>query len=108
VYLPSKGAQPVAVLRALLPAAYPSAVGPVLELDAAHLPQQQLEAAVQEMEAMFCPGEEPAHAAAAAGGAVVATTAAAVSLRQQCRIKLINCRCLPWGELPCAAAASVG
>uniref|UniRef100_A0A383W0K8 RWD domain-containing protein n=1 Tax=Tetradesmus obliquus TaxID=3088 RepID=A0A383W0K8_TETOB len=57
VYLPSKNATPLAVLRALLPAAYPSAVGPVLELDAPHLPQQQLVAAVAEMEAMFCPGD---------------------------------------------------
>ncbi|WIA39666.1 hypothetical protein OEZ86_005732 [Tetradesmus obliquus] len=57
VYLPSKNASPLAVLRALLPAAYPSAVGPVLELDAPHLPQQQLVAAVAEMEAMFCPGD---------------------------------------------------
>jgi hypothetical protein len=57
VYLPSRGACPVAVLRALLPGSYPSAVGPVLELDAPHLQQQQLEAAVRECEDMFCPGE---------------------------------------------------
>jgi hypothetical protein len=56
VYLPSRGACAVAVLRALLPSAYPSAVGPVLELDAPHVQQQQLEAAVRQMEDMFCPG----------------------------------------------------
>eukprot|EP00878_Enallax_costatus_P008527 GHUV01008915.1.p1 GENE.GHUV01008915.1~~GHUV01008915.1.p1 ORF type:complete len:325 (+),score=92.08 GHUV01008915.1:304-1278(+) len=57
VYLPSKDSSAVTVLRALLPAKYPSAAGPVLEVEAPHVPAKQLEAVVLEMEAMFVPGE---------------------------------------------------
>jgi len=55
VYLPSKLEQ-AAVLRVLCPPNYPSAAGPVMELEAAAIPAQQLAAAVKHMEDMYCPG----------------------------------------------------
>ena len=57
VYLPNRCAETRAVLRVLLPDTYPSAVGPVMELEAPGISEQQLAAAVKHMEEMFCPGE---------------------------------------------------
>lgn len=57
MYLPSKAIEPHAVLRVLLPANYPSGSGPVMELEAAEVPEQQLAAAVKHMEDMYTPGE---------------------------------------------------
>lgn len=56
VYLPSRSCEHAAVLRVLLPPRYPSAAGPVMELEAEGIAEQQLAAAVQHMENMFCPG----------------------------------------------------
>lgn len=60
VYLPSKAAEPHAVLRVLLPPNYPSGAGPVMELESQGVPEQQLAAAVKHMEEMYTPGEHPA------------------------------------------------
>lgn len=57
-YLPSKAVEPHAVLRVLLPTNYPSASGPVMELQAAHVQEQQLAGAVKHMEDMYTPGEQ--------------------------------------------------
>ena len=57
VFLPSKATEPHAVLRVLLPPNYPSAVGPVMELEAPDVAEQQLAAAVRHMEEMYTPGK---------------------------------------------------
>lgn len=63
VYLPSKSCELHVVLRVLLPPTYPSSAGPVMELEAAHVPEQRLAAAVKHMEDMFTPGEQQAEVA---------------------------------------------
>eukprot|EP00879_Flechtneria_rotunda_P025762 GHRR01027407.1.p1 GENE.GHRR01027407.1~~GHRR01027407.1.p1 ORF type:complete len:239 (+),score=83.36 GHRR01027407.1:278-994(+) len=57
VYLPSKAKGPVTVLQTFLPVSYPSAAGPVFEIEAPHVASHLLAAAVSEMEGMFSPGE---------------------------------------------------
>jgi hypothetical protein len=57
VFLPNKTTEPHAVLRVLLPPNYPSAAGPVMELEAPGAADQQLAAAVRHMEEMYTPGK---------------------------------------------------
>jgi hypothetical protein len=57
VCIPSRAAEPHAVARATLPADYPSASPPVAELVAPHLPAGFAEAAAEQLEALFSPGE---------------------------------------------------
>jgi hypothetical protein len=59
MYFPSKASEQHAVLRVLLPPNYPSAAGPVMELEAVPTPQQHIADAVKHMEAMFSPGKQP-------------------------------------------------
>jgi hypothetical protein len=58
MYFPSKASEQHAVLRVLLPPNYPSAAGPVMELEAGPTPQQNIADAVKHMEAMYCPGKQ--------------------------------------------------
>eukprot|EP00775_Hariotina_reticulata_P011907 gene11907-12051_t len=44
--------------KALLPTNYPAEAGPLLEIDAPHIPNEEVAAAAQDLEQLFCPDEE--------------------------------------------------
>lgn len=56
------------VLRASLPPDYPSARPPVVELHAAHVADDVLGWAAQELEALFTPGKDSGNHRAGSGG----------------------------------------
>ena len=56
MYLPDVHAQPKVVVRVHLPDEYPSTVPPVAEIEAPHLSDDVMQAALQQLEDLFVPG----------------------------------------------------